>query len=52
VIFSIALLPTVGEFVFLSGAKLPDPDGLLTGSGKQARHIVLKNEAYFDDPRN
>ena len=26
---------------FLQGAKLPDPDNVLKGSGTQARHIVL-----------
>jgi hypothetical protein len=40
-IFSIAVFPRWVSLFFLQGAKLPDPDGLLKGTGTKARHIVL-----------
>ena len=35
---------------FFRGADLPDPQKLLKGSGKVARHIVLKSAADLDKP--
>ncbi len=32
------------------GATLPDPDGLLTGSGKRARHIRITTSADIERP--
>ena len=40
-IFSIAIFPKWVSLFFLQGAGLPDPDGILQGSGKVARHIRL-----------
>src|SRR3954454_20525420 len=39
-ILSLALCPKWVSLFFLQGATLHDPDGLLTGSGKKARHRV------------
>jgi hypothetical protein len=50
VVFSIALYPRWVSLFFARGAELPDPRGLLRGSGKSIRHIVLKDIAVFDDP--
>src|SRR4051794_36251607 len=41
-IFSIAVYPRSIALCFLQGAGLPDPDGLLQGSGNVARHLVLR----------
>ncbi len=50
-IFSIALFPRwVSLFFLQSGATLPDPQGLLKGTGKRARHIVLASAADLDTP--
>jgi hypothetical protein len=49
-IMSIAVFPRWVSVFFMRGAKLPDPDGLLEGSGKQARHIVLSGPAVLDLP--
>ena len=49
-IFSIALFPRWVSLFFLQGANLPDPQRLLKGSGKQARHIVLKDATTLDEP--
>jgi hypothetical protein len=50
-IFSIALFPRwVSLFFLQNGARLRDPEGLLAGSGKQARHIKLKDPALLDSP--
>jgi hypothetical protein len=35
---------------FIHGAKLPDPDGILQGSGKQTRFIRLENAAILVKP--
>src|ERR1700675_5002328 len=37
-IFSIAVFPRWVSLFFLQGAKLPDPDGLLQGTGTKVRH--------------
>ena len=49
-IFSIALWPRWVSLFFLQGAGLPDPDRLLRGSGKVARHIVLEEAEDVDKP--
>src|SRR5262245_59855778 len=49
-IFSIALFPRWVNPFFLQGANLPNPQGILKGSGKQARHIVLKDATTLDEP--
>jgi hypothetical protein len=50
-IFSIAVFPRwVSLFFLQSGAKLSDPRGLLKGTGKRARHIVLQSAADLDTP--
>jgi hypothetical protein len=50
VVFSIALYPRWVSLFFARGTELPDPGGLLQGTGKGIRHIVLKDMALFDDP--
>ena len=50
-IFSIALFARGVSLCFLrAGAKLPDPEKLLRGSGKQARHIRLESADVLDRP--
>lgn len=41
--FSIALYPRWVSLFFLQGATLPDPAGILKGSGNVVRHIVLSS---------
>ncbi len=49
-IFSIAILPNHLSLCFLQGGpELPDPAGLLQGSGRLARHIKLRDVAQLDD---
>ena len=36
------------QLVFERGALLPDPDGLLTGSGRQVRALEFTDEADVD----
>jgi len=50
-VFSIAVFPRwVSLFFLQTGTELPDPQGLLKGSGKHVRHIVLKSPADIDSP--
>ena len=49
-ILSIALWPRWVSLFFLQGAGLPDPNRLLRGKGKVARHIVLESAADLDKP--
>jgi hypothetical protein len=49
-IFSIALWPRWVSLFFLQAAGLPDPNRLLKGSGKMARHIVLEEAEDLDEP--
>jgi len=49
-IFSIALFPRWVSLFFLQAANLQDPEQLLKGSGKRARHIVLGNACMLDEP--
>ena len=48
-IFSIALFPRWVILFFLQGAKIPDPERRLTGSGRIVRHVKLEHDT-FDDP--
>ncbi len=50
VVFSIALYPRWVSLFFSWGAVLPDPKGLLKGSGKSIRHIVLKDASLIASP--
>jgi hypothetical protein len=48
-VFSIAVFPRWASLFFLqTGARLSDPKGLLKGSGRQIRHIVLETPADID----
>ena len=49
-IFSIVLFPRWLILYFLQGAQLPDPQGLLKGSGTRGRHVRLETHATLDDP--
>ena len=49
-IFSIAVFPRWVSLFFLQGAKLPDPERVLNGSGTQARHIVLTDLKILEQP--
>ena len=49
--FSLAVYPRWVNLFFLFGAGLPDPDGLLKGSGSRVRHVRCLDEAVLDDPR-
>ena len=51
-IFSIALYPRWVSLFFLQAKQtIPDPHGLLKGSGTRVRHIVLDTADVLDDPR-
>ena len=50
VVFSIAVYPRWVSLFFSRGPELPDPLGLLKGSGNTVRHIVLTDIALFDSP--
>ena len=49
-IFSIAVFPRWVSLFLLQGAKLPDPDNVLKGSGTQARHIILTDPKILERP--
>jgi hypothetical protein len=50
-IVSIAVMPRWVDLCFIQNApELPDPDGILLGSGKMARHIMLKSPDSLDEP--
>jgi hypothetical protein len=49
-IFSIAVFPRWVSLFFLQGAKLPDPDKVLKGSGTRSRHIVLTHPKILEQP--
>ncbi len=38
------------NLMFANGARLPDPAGLLEGTGKHARHVKLRTAADVDRP--
>lgn len=47
-VFSVVLYPRWVTLFFLQGAGLPDPAGLLRGSGHIVRHLVVDDEAMLD----
>lgn len=49
-ILSITLFPRWVSLFFMQGARLPDPQNLLKGSGKRARYIVLEDAEDLDKP--
>jgi hypothetical protein len=49
-VFSIAIFPRWISLFFLHGTSLPDPNHLLKGKGKSARHIVLYGPETLDLP--
>jgi hypothetical protein len=48
-IFSIAIFPRWVSLFFLQGAGLPDPDGILQGSGNVARHVRLPSAGTLNE---
>src|SRR5438270_7518234 len=50
-VLSLAVMPRWVTLCFLRGVGLPDPFGLLNGSGSQVRHVRLHTPEAFDDPR-
>jgi hypothetical protein len=50
-VLSLAVFPKWVTLCFLRGAGLPDPHGLLKGSGSRVRHIRLAPPETIDDPR-
>jgi hypothetical protein len=49
-IVSIAIYPRCVNLMFLFGAELDDPKGILLGTGNQMRHIPLPSAATLDEP--
>ena len=47
---AIAPQRTYVNLMFANGATLPDPEGLLEGSGKRARHVKLHTLEQVDAP--
>lgn len=50
VILSLAVYPEHISLCFFAGDRLPDPEKLLQGSGKIARHIRLEGPEMLDTP--
>ena len=50
-VLSLAVMPRWVTLCFLRGVGLPDPHGLLNGSGNRVRHLRLHTPEAFDDPR-
>jgi len=50
-VLSLAVMPRWVTLCFLHGVGVPDPHGLLNGSGNQVRHVRLHTPEDFDDPR-
>jgi hypothetical protein len=48
-LFSIAVFPRWISLFFLQAKGLPDPDGILQGSGNVARHVRLPSAAKLDE---
>ena len=48
VVLSLALYPRWVSLFFARGAALPDPGGLLRGSGNRMRHVVLQRAQDLD----
>jgi hypothetical protein len=38
------------NLMFARGTELPDPEGLLVGTGKRARHVTIRQEAELENP--
>jgi hypothetical protein len=38
------------NLMFARGAELPDPEHLLAGTGKRARHVTMRREADLENP--
>jgi hypothetical protein len=38
------------NLMFARGTDLPDPEGLLVGTGKRARHVTIRQEADLERP--
>ena len=38
------------NLMFARGTDLPDPEGLLVGTGKRARHVTIRQEAELENP--
>ena len=49
-LFSVVVYPKYVRLFFLDGADLPDPGGLLEGSGKVVRSIVVDDETTLSRP--
>jgi hypothetical protein len=49
-ICGIALHKAHVNLMFAQGAELPDPAGLLTGTGKRARHVKIEQPGDIDRP--
>ena len=50
-IVSLAVSPKGVALCFLQGAGLPDPGGILLGSGKRNRFVRLESARTLDEPR-
>ncbi len=48
--FSIVVYPRWINLFLLYGAYVPDPEGILKGSGKQVRHIRINSADDLDSP--
>src|SRR5215207_1837101 len=49
-ICGIAMQKGYVNLMFSKGTELPDPDGLLEGTGKKARHVKLRSSQDADNP--
>lgn len=38
------------NLMFARGTELPNPEGLLVGTGKRARHVTIRQEADLEHP--
>ncbi len=38
------------NLMFARGMELPDPEALLVGTGKRARHVTIRQEAEIENP--
>jgi hypothetical protein len=49
-ICGITLHRTHINLMFARGTALPDPEGLLVGTGKRARHVTIRQAAEIENP--
>jgi hypothetical protein len=49
-LFSVVVYPRYVSLAFLTGATLTDPEGVLQGDGKLARHVRVTDPACIDTP--